>query len=81
MIVAGALLSSFWAIGTVMLLAQERGLTRRRLGKDWKVARSRSRGHTVFRRALLEYLRPGFNPSQNDIDGLAAAQDFRFRSA
>jgi predicted metal-dependent hydrolase len=71
--VAGAFLGVFWAAATVMLLAQEKKWSARRLGGDYRVARERSRGRSVFRRGLREYLRRGFHPSQSDTDGLAAA--------
>jgi predicted metal-dependent hydrolase len=73
LLVAGTLLGAFWVMAAGMLLVQERRLGPKRFGRDLRVARQRSRGNTVFRRGLREYIRPGFHPSQSDTDGLASA--------
>ena len=66
-------LGGFWAMGATMLMLQDEDASRARLLADRQVARSRRGEAGVFLRGIREYLRPGFHPSQNDIDGLAAA--------
>jgi predicted metal-dependent hydrolase len=70
---ATILLSGFWTLATVTLLREDKSLEPGRLRGDWKIAREQGREHGVFVRGILEYLRPGFHPSQKDTDRLAAA--------
>jgi predicted metal-dependent hydrolase len=70
---AAACLGGFWVAGTLMLLRQERGLSPKRWRGDLRVARAKARHRSVFVRGIRDYLRPGFHPLQNDIDGLAAS--------
>jgi len=70
---ATLMLGGFWAMATLMLMAQDDTLAGSSLGEDLAVVRERRRKYGVFGRGIREYLRPGFHPSQKDTDGLAAA--------
>ncbi|MFT3767040.1 MAG: metal-dependent hydrolase [Minicystis sp.] len=66
-------LGGFWAIGAAMLILQDEHIDRDRMLADWRIARERRKVSDVFARGIREYLRPGFHPSQSDIDGLASS--------
>jgi hypothetical protein len=70
---ATLMLSGFWAMATLMLMAQDDSVPGASLRDDFAVVRQRQRKHGVFARGIREYLRPSFHPSQKDTDGLAAA--------
>jgi predicted metal-dependent hydrolase len=70
---ATLLLSGFWAMAAVMLMAQDDAFSSPSLRDDLAVVRERRRKYGVFTRGIREYLRPSFHPSHNDTDGLAAA--------
>jgi predicted metal-dependent hydrolase len=72
MVVSATLLAGFWVAATATLLLQERDLPRARLREEWRIARARRRAEPVFLPGIREYLRPGFHPSQKDVDRLAA---------
>src|SRR5512140_1325419 len=64
-------LGGFWIAATTTLLAQEDGLTLKRVRRDAKNARASMGSRSVFLRGILEYMRRDFHPSQADIDHLA----------
>jgi predicted metal-dependent hydrolase len=81
--VATACLGSFWTLGTLMLLWQDRKLGPARLRADWRVTRERERldspqsdgdsdGGGLFLRGIREYLRRDFHPLKKATDQLAA---------
>jgi len=67
----GITLMGFWRSGTKMLLKQETDYSKAELERDRKAALARGQDRKALGRALLSYLRPGFHPDDNDIDGLA----------
>ena len=76
--VGGACLASFWAAGTLHLLAQERKEHGTRgLFRGWKQLREHRANFSgrkpVFAIGIRQYLRRDFHPSQNDLDALADA--------
>jgi hypothetical protein len=77
--VGGACLASFWAAGTLHLLARERkehgtsGVLR--AWRELRQHRAKFSGRKpVFSNGIRQYLRRDFHPSQNDLDALA--QDY-----
>jgi hypothetical protein len=75
--VAGALIGTaclmgFWLTGTGMLLRQEKGYSWRRLRKE-RSQRLEKRDFHEVRRAIREYLKPGFHPANNDNYHLASS--------
>lgn len=72
LLMATACLGGFWVAATTMLLRQEKGLGRGRARSEWGVVRDSAREHHFLDR-LRDYLRPGFHPSQQDTDTLAAS--------
>lgn len=82
MLLATVLLGGFWALGTVMLVRQEKGLSlREALSQLRETQRQEPIIRRVFLRGLRSYLRPGFHPWQHDnlhvakrvLDGLDRA--------
>jgi predicted metal-dependent hydrolase len=67
---AATCLGGFWVAGAVTLIRQDRGLDTGRARREWKETRQHQRG--VFLSGIWAYLQPGFHPSNNDVDGLAA---------
>jgi uncharacterized protein len=67
---ATVLLGGFWTMGTLSLLAQERA-PRGHLFAQWRALREGPQPHAVFLRGIRDYMRPGFHPSQSDVDRLA----------
>jgi uncharacterized protein len=71
LVMATACLGGFWAMGTTMLLWEDRSVGARRLLADWRKVRERRQKGSVFVRGLRDYLRRDFHPSQSDVDRLA----------
>jgi predicted metal-dependent hydrolase len=70
--VATALFVSFWTMGAVTLLRQEKGLSLRTMLQQRREAKKRGMvGGTDITKAFIEYLKPGFHPSQKDNYHLA----------
>ncbi len=70
--VATALLVAFWMTGAGMLLRQEKGVSWRELLRQRREAKQKGMvGGNDIRKAFLEYLKPGFHPSQKDNYHLA----------
>jgi uncharacterized protein len=62
----------FWFAGAFILLRQERELPRARLIAElWRAFEEGHFGQGDIARAFVQYLRPGFHPSQIDNTGLA----------
>ncbi len=70
LVLATAVLLSFWRSGTKMLLAQE-DISPQEIAAERKAARARGQNKRFMFRALATYLRPTFHPDQTDNDGLA----------
>lgn len=71
---ASIVLSAFTVLGVVMLLRQDPVVTWRQIFQEIFVADKASRGFVgrpVFLRAIVQYLRPSFHPSQCDNMALA----------
>lgn len=72
MFMATTTLIGFWALGSVMLLRQEEGLTLRgALGQLRTAMKANPLGRQVFLRGLREYLRRDFHPWQTNNLALA----------
>lgn len=74
--IGAACLASFWAAGTLHLLAQERKeIGVRAIAKQWKALRTHRATYAsrkpVFVAGIKQYLRRDFHPSQSDIDELS----------
>ncbi len=76
--IAGTLLSGFWILGTKMLVDQEdidpeelrrRGRAMKRTIREGGYLRRRD----IFKRAIVDYLRPSFHPDDEDNYGIARA--------
>jgi predicted metal-dependent hydrolase len=67
---ATVLLGGFWTLGTLSLLAQDE-TPRGQLARQWRALQEGPRPHAVFLRGIRDYMRPGFHPSQSDVDRLA----------
>jgi predicted metal-dependent hydrolase len=71
---ATACLGGFWLVGSLMLLAQERGGGGKSLRGELAEVRSRRQGNRVFAKGIRAYLRRDFHPSQqHEMDALARA--------
>lgn len=68
-----ACLAGFWLMATASLLWQEKDLPKGKLGRDMGRTRKRMAKHLPLLRALKEYVKPDFHPSDHDTDHLAAA--------
>ncbi len=67
--------SAVWIVATIMLLRQERNISKARLLKDAVFGMCAVLlGSGRFAWAVFKYMRPGFHP--NDIDNLALATEF-----
>jgi len=65
-------LLGFWALGSVMLLRQEEGMTLREGLRQLRVSlQVNPLGRRVFLRGIREYLRRDFHPWQNNNLSLA----------
>jgi hypothetical protein len=75
--VAGAVigvscLMGFWAIGTTMLIRQEKGYSWKRFFRERRQRAERELDITDIRKAIHDYLRKDFHPAQNDNYHLAS---------
>ena len=72
MFMATMTLIGFWALGSVMLLRQEEGLTLREGLRQLRAAMTANPlGRRVFARGIREYLRRDFHPWQTNNLALA----------
>lgn len=76
LVVATVVLGAFWIVATRALLKKDGLLGTRELGAARRAIRAKAKSDVVtrvFLRGFLEYARPGFHPSQKEIDDLASA--------
>ena len=67
LVVATSTLIGFWMLATAMLLAQEKDLDLRRLGRERREAKARGQlGMADIARAFRKYLRRDFHPNDED---------------